>query len=71
MRNELDETVRAKDQLERVTFQLVDEVRQLKVKVDTQNMDFSSATSDLKNKSMRLEEENRQTVTRAMILSRR
>ncbi|XP_013381953.1 paramyosin isoform X8 [Lingula anatina] len=61
MKEELEEVSRAKDQLERLTFNLVDEMRQLKGRMDNQNMDFASVANDLKNKNKRLEEENRQT----------
>ncbi|XP_013381947.1 neurofilament heavy polypeptide isoform X2 [Lingula anatina] len=62
MKEELEEVSRAKDQLERLTFNLVDEMRQLKGRMDNQNMDFASVANDLKNKNKRLEEENRQTL---------
>ena len=64
LRQELEQTQRAKDQLERVTYTLVDEMRQIKSKLEAQNMDFTSVTSDLRNKSQRLEEENRSTVSK-------
>ena len=64
LRQELEQTQRAKDQLERVTYTLVDEMRQIKSKLEAQNMDFTCVTSDLRNKSQRLEEENRSTVSK-------
>ena len=64
LRQELEQTQRAKDQLERVTYTLVDEMRQIKSKLEAQNVDFTSVTSDLRNKSQRLEEENRSTVSK-------
>ena len=51
--------MRAKDTLERTSFALVDEVRQLKTKVDSQSSDLTAVTADLKNRTRRLEEENR------------
>ena len=36
LRTQLDESSRAKDQLERVTYEMADEIRQLKARVDTQ-----------------------------------
>ena len=63
LRQELEQTQRAKDQLERVTYTLVDEMRQVKSKLESQNMDFTTVASDLRNKSQRLEEENRTTVS--------
>jgi beta-lactamase class A len=68
LRTELDEALRAKDQLERVTFQLVDEVRQLKGKVDGQGVDVNSLVNDLKNRSKKLEEENRHAVSATRFL---
>lgn len=63
LRSELDDTVRAKEQLERVTYQLVDELRGVKARVDSQTMDFGSVAAELKNKSRRLEEDSRQNVS--------
>ena len=67
MRTELDETMRAKDQLERVTFQLVDELRQVKGRLDSQTVDVGTVVNDLKNKSKKLEEENKQTVGKFIV----
>ena len=63
LQSKLEEAVRSRDQLERVTFQVVDEMRQLKARTDTQSIEFSQVVGDLRNKSRRLEEENRQTVS--------
>ena len=63
MHSQLDDTVRAKEQLERLTYQMADEIRQLKSRVDSQSMDFSTTAAELKNKSRRLEEDNRQHVS--------
>ena len=63
VKSELDDTRRSKEQLERVTYQLVDELRTLKSRVDAQSVDFASVSSELKNKSRRLEEDNRQNVS--------
>ncbi|CAH1794921.1 unnamed protein product [Owenia fusiformis] len=62
MKTELDETIRAKDQLERVCYDLADEVRSMKTKVDSTSSDLSGTLNELKNKSKRMEEENRQTL---------
>ena len=62
MRNEIDSLVGAKEQLERVTLQLADELRTMKVKMDQQNADFSSISNDLKTRSKRLEEDSRTQV---------
>ncbi|XP_046569599.1 coiled-coil domain-containing protein 154-like [Haliotis rubra] len=55
----LQETQRAKDQVEKQVFSLMDELRGLRSKVDTQNQEFQSIASDLRMRSKRLEEENR------------
>ncbi|XP_033753404.1 putative leucine-rich repeat-containing protein DDB_G0290503 isoform X3 [Pecten maximus] len=59
MRVDLDEVLQAKSQLERVAFQLADDIRGLKMKVDSQASDFTAVSGDLKNKSKKLEDENR------------
>lgn len=53
---------RVKDNLERVTFQLADEMRQIKTKLDTQTVDLVSTVNELKHRSKRLEDDNRQLV---------
>ncbi|KAK3091323.1 hypothetical protein FSP39_018929 [Pinctada imbricata] len=59
MRNELDSLLSSKEQLERITLQLSDELRNVKLKQDQQSSDFSSVMNDLKTRSKRLEEESR------------
>ncbi|XP_021358873.1 paramyosin-like isoform X2 [Mizuhopecten yessoensis] len=59
MRVDLEEVLQAKSQLERVAFQLADDLRTLKIKVDSQAADFNAVSGDLKNKSKKLEDENR------------
>lgn len=63
LKRELDEVARAKDGLERLSYQLVDEIRQTKSKVETQQVEFQQNAQDFKNKSKKLEEENRQMVS--------
>ena len=63
LRQDLEQTQRSKDQLERVTYSLEDKVRQIMTKVESQTMDFATVASDLRSKSQRLEEENRSTVS--------
>ncbi|XP_077864098.1 uncharacterized protein LOC100370844 [Saccoglossus kowalevskii] len=65
LRNDLDEANRMRDQLERATTTMVDEVRTLKSKVDTQQMEFNSIMHELKERSKRLEEDNRQAIVEA------
>ncbi|KAK2166877.1 hypothetical protein LSH36_34g07043, partial [Paralvinella palmiformis] len=60
LRSELNEVTRVKDNLERVTFQLADEMRQIKTKLDTQTVDLVSTVNELKHRSKRLEDDNRQ-----------
>ena len=55
--------VRAKDNLEKVVYGLIDDTRQLKGKVDVQASDFTTVALDLRNKSRKLEEETRSTVS--------
>ncbi|XP_067670817.1 coiled-coil domain-containing protein 154-like isoform X2 [Haliotis asinina] len=55
----LQETQRAKDQVEKQVLSLMEELRGLRSKVDTQNQEFQSIASDLRMRSKRLEEENR------------
>ncbi|KAF6031395.1 CCDC154 [Bugula neritina] len=60
LKRELNEVSRAKESLERLSYQLVDEVRQTKNKVESQQVELQQAAQEFKNKSKRLEEENRQ-----------
>ena len=62
LRNELESTTRAKDQMERSLFNMADEMRQLKAKVDAQGRDFGQVANDLKTKAKRLEDDSRLTV---------
>ncbi|XP_077980786.1 uncharacterized protein LOC144435997 isoform X2 [Glandiceps talaboti] len=62
LRNDLDEANRLRDQMERATATMVDEIRTLKSRVDTQQMEFNSILHELKERSKRLEEDNRQAM---------
>ena len=64
LRVELDETMRAKDKLEKDTYVIMDELRALKSKVDHQASDFTTVAIDLRNKSRKLEDDTRQVVSR-------
>uniref|UniRef100_A0A1I8HGB3 TPR_MLP1_2 domain-containing protein n=1 Tax=Macrostomum lignano TaxID=282301 RepID=A0A1I8HGB3_9PLAT len=57
LERDLESMTRAKGQLERVAFQLVEEMRALKQRLEAQGLDFSTVTSDLKVKSRRLEDD--------------
>lgn len=63
MRNELNETVRAKDQMEKTLYSMADDLRQLKTRVDSQAADFTTVALDLRNKSRKLEDETRTNVS--------
>lgn len=68
LKRELNEVSRAKESLERLSYQLVDEVRQTKNKVESQQVELQQAAQEFKNKSKRLEEENRQMVSQYLVL---
>ncbi|XP_077980294.1 uncharacterized protein LOC144435582 [Glandiceps talaboti] len=62
LRNDLDEANRLRDQMERATATMVDEIRTLKSMVDTQQMEFNGVLHELKERAKRLEDENRQAL---------
>lgn len=62
MKRELDEVTRAKDALERLSYNIIDDLRQTKSKMENQQADFQQNNQDFKNRSKKLEEENRQMV---------
>lgn len=51
---------RSKENLERSAFTLLDEIKNLKNKVDIEAIAITSISGDLSNKTKRLEDENRQ-----------
>eukprot|EP00057_Strongylocentrotus_purpuratus_P018983 XP_011673457.1 PREDICTED: glutamic acid-rich protein isoform X6 [Strongylocentrotus purpuratus] len=59
LKNELDEANRMREQLERVTTSLVDDVRQVKGRTDTSQVEIGSLVHDVKERTKRLEEDNR------------
>ncbi|XP_022089349.1 golgin subfamily A member 6-like protein 22 isoform X6 [Acanthaster planci] len=59
LRNDFDESNRLREQLERATTTLVDEVRAIKGKVDTYQLESTSIVHDVKERTKRLEEDNR------------
>ncbi|KAJ8318613.1 hypothetical protein KUTeg_003704 [Tegillarca granosa] len=59
MRIDLDEALQAKSQLERVAFQMAEDIRNLKMKLDAHTAEFATVSNDLKNRSKKIEEENR------------
>lgn len=56
---QLNEAVRSKDQMERKVYEMTSELQQIRAKVDGQSMDLVMTTRELKNKSIKLEEENK------------
>ncbi|KAH9498937.1 hypothetical protein Btru_005400 [Bulinus truncatus] len=56
---QLTEIQRHRDQLEKVTFNLTEDLRTLKLRVDNQNIEFSSTVNEIKMRAKRLEEENK------------
>ncbi|XP_033108447.1 golgin subfamily A member 6-like protein 22 isoform X4 [Anneissia japonica] len=60
LRNDVDEANRMREQLERAMTSMVDEIRQLKSKADSQSLEFSSVMHEVKERSKRLEEDSRQ-----------
>ncbi|XP_071796784.1 uncharacterized protein [Asterias amurensis] len=64
LRNDLDEANRLREQLERATTTLVDEVRTIKGKVETHHLESNSITHDVKERTKRLEEDNRTLIAR-------
>jgi hypothetical protein len=53
---------RSKENLERNTFSLLDEIKGLKLKIDTEALSINTVSGDLKNKTRRLEDESRHQV---------
>eukprot|EP00058_Branchiostoma_floridae_P021485 XP_002606975.1 hypothetical protein BRAFLDRAFT_64960 [Branchiostoma floridae] len=64
LRHDLDQSKHAREQLERATMSLIDEVRQMKAKLDGQGADIKQVADDVKQRSRRLEEDSRQAVLR-------
>nr|XP_034318078.1 serine/arginine repetitive matrix protein 2 isoform X2 [Crassostrea gigas] len=59
MRAEMEELQGAKNQLERICFSMADDVRTLKMKVDQQSAEIGTVSSDMRNRSKKLEDDNR------------
>ena len=57
LETELEEVNRARHQLERIAFQLVDEVRTIKGRVEVQDAELKGVASDMRNKTRKLEDE--------------
>lgn len=56
---QLNEVQRNREQLEKLIYNLTEELRTLRMKVDNQTMELSGTVSDLKLRARRLEEENK------------
>ena len=63
LRLQIDDMQRSKENLERSAFSLIDEIKALKSKVDVESMNLNTVGADLRNKTRRLEDENRQNVS--------
>jgi hypothetical protein len=56
---QIDELSRSKENLERSAFTLLEEIKVLKGKVDMEAMNLNSISGDMRNKTRKLEDENR------------
>lgn len=65
VRTDLDEVLQSKAQLERVTLQMADDIRNLKMRVEQHTNTFATVSTDLKNKSKKLEDDNRLQVIKS------
>lgn len=63
LRRELDELARAKDSMERLNYQIIDDVRQTRSKMEGLVNELQQNATDFKNRAKKLEEENRQMVS--------
>lgn len=64
----MEELQGAKNQLERICFSMADDIRTLKMKVDQQSSDIGTVSSDLRNRSKKLEDDNRNQVFRSKVV---
>lgn len=62
LRVQIDDLQHSKDSLERSASSLLEEIKNLKNKVDIESINLNSVGGDLRNKTRRLEDENRQHV---------
>ena len=60
----MEESNRNKNQLERITYQIQDELRMVKSRLDAEVSDLSQVAKELRGRSKKLEDEYRQTVSR-------
>ena len=59
---ELDETIRSKEALEKASFAMMEEIRTVKSRLESQASDFTTVALDLRNKSRKLEDDTRHVV---------
>lgn len=59
LKAELDDAIHSKQNLEKLAFQLNEEVKQTRLRCDTQATEFSGAILELKKRARNLEEETR------------
>lgn len=64
----MEELQGAKNQLERICFSMADDIRTLKMKVDQQSAEIGTVSSDLRNRSKKLEDDNRNQVNSKGVL---
>jgi len=62
LRLQIDDLQRSKENLERNAFSLLEEIKNIKGRVDMEALNLNTVSGDLRNKTRRLEDENRQHV---------
>lgn len=65
----LNDTIRGKESLERTLFEMATEMQSTRAKVDAQSMDLVTTAKQLKDKSEKLEEENKNAVNSLFVLN--
>ncbi|XP_064594874.1 coiled-coil domain-containing protein 154-like isoform X2 [Liolophura sinensis] len=63
VRANLEEALTAKSTLERMCYSLMDDMRQLKARVEAQGSELQTTSADLKQRTRKLEDEQREAVT--------
>jgi len=59
---EVSQTARAKDHLQLLAQQLAMDLKQMQLRLDTQAVESTAAVKDMRSKTDKLEQENKQTV---------
>jgi hypothetical protein len=68
LRLQIDDLQRSKENLERNAFGLLEEIKNIKSRVDMEALNLNTVSGDLRNKTRRLEDENRQHVISFLFL---